>query len=172
MDHIDDRKAFPAFLLVDKKSNLDFFLAGLLEVAPPIGVVTEDEIGYVASVLADRAMTSTFEPAGRRHSELHNLFDRFVLKQEAIGNFPLLETASAENLLLTGFFRNQLRRRHDMEYFEEIGRSLYFQASEMAVSRRKKDLYSRMCERYRIWARTCLRLHLYFRDQPYKLIPQ
>src|SRR6185503_7842443 len=111
-------------LAVDERRTLEFFVTGLQDVCD-VGV-DRQELLYNASVLAHYALVSTQcttdVPAP---SSLLTVFDQFVLDETMTDDGGLLETAGAQCLLLAGFFEDQARRRHNIQWYASLGASFF-----------------------------------------------
>jgi len=111
-------------LASDHRQTLDFFIVGLSDVSEPS--VDRQELLYNASVLAHYAQVST-----QSHGEvpapesLGTVFDHFVLDTTLRLDGPMMETAGAQCLLLAGFFEEQMRRRHSIRCYAQLG-SMFF----------------------------------------------
>src|SRR4029077_1881219 len=98
-------------LAVDERRALEFFALRLQDVAEP--TVDREELFYNASVLAHFTQVST-QPAFEMPAPatLGAVFDHFVADRTLLNSSPMMETAGAQCLLLTGFFEDQMRHRH------------------------------------------------------------
>lgn len=153
-------------LAVTKHQALRFFFEHLrdaVEDAPPT-----DELLYNASVLAHFAMTSaastTDFPAGP--TSLHLVFDLFVLDRSQHSDPEIMEAAGSQCLVLTGFFRDQLRHRHNVEWYGDLGANFYNSAAQFGRDRTRRHLMQRMAGRFGYWRRQHHRLAVELRDEP------
>src|SRR5437868_4347522 len=109
------------------------------------GILPQDQIIYAASVLAHYAQTSCgadYEvPAPRT---LIEIFDRYILEgvYHRSKDHETLEFAGAEILFLNGFFRKQMSRRHNIAYFDGLGRMFYARASYYSPPTKQRRLMS------------------------------
>ena len=118
-------------LATDHRRALEFFVLGLTDVCEP--TVDRQELLYNASVIAHFAQVSTHS-----HGELPtpasltSVFDNFVL---ATG----LQHGS---LMLTGFFERQMRARHSVSWYADLGAGFFERASARESSPQKARLLS------------------------------
>ena len=115
-------------LASDHRQTLDFFAVGLRDVSGPS--VDRQELLYNASVLAYYAQVST-----QAHGEvpapesLGTIFDNFVLDTSLRLDGAMMETAGAQCLLLAGFFEEQMRRRHNIRWYAQLGSGFFTRAA-------------------------------------------
>lgn len=159
-----------SLLASDHRQTLEFFFLHLQDVSE--SAVDRQELLYNASVLAHYAQVSTAAvddmptPAG-----LSQVFDQFVLDSEMANDGALMETAGAQCLLLTGFFEDQMRGRHNVGWYAEMGAAFYHRAAARAGSTRGIQVLSRMARHFESWRRRHARLGRELRDAPYLLAP-
>jgi hypothetical protein len=155
-------------LAVDERRTLEFFVTGLQDVCD--GGVDRQELLYNASVLAHYALVSTGcttdMPAP---ATLLNVFDQFVIDETMTDDTQLLETAAAQCLLLAGFFEDQARRRHNIEWYASLGASFFSRAAARERSARKASLLDTLSRHFEPWRRRHARLGRELRDTPYLL---
>ncbi len=143
----------------DKDAVLRFFCEGLEEIVPS-GLVSKEETIYVASKLASYAQDSTepndlYPPS----KDLSEFFDFFVLRPGVVlMDYELLINACGQILLLNGFFRDQMRHRHKVEWYDELGRTFYRRLASLSTGPRRRRLFSRMASNMHIWNPTCCKL--------------
>lgn len=157
-------------LAVDERRTLEFFFLGLKDVSEPS--VDRQELLYNASVLAHYAQVST-EAGGHvpAPASLSAVFDNFVLDTTLLHDSVMMETAGAQCLLLTGFFEDQMRRRHNIRWYAELGASFFSRAASQQQSLRKGRLLDTIAQRFERWRQRHARLSRELRDQPYLLTP-
>ena len=157
-------------LAVDERQTLEFFAVGLREVSQP--PVDQQELLYTASVLAHYAQVSTHAdddmPAP---PDLSAVFDRFVLDTALRGDSLLMEMAGAQCLMLAGFFEDQMRRRHNIRWYAELGSGFFSQAAVHERSSHKARILDAIARRFEPWRQRHARLSRALRDQPYLLTP-
>jgi hypothetical protein len=107
--------------------RLEFFFQGLQDVSE--ATVDRQELLYNASVLAHYAQVSTQAnvdlPAP---ANLSVVFDHFVADTTLLHNV-MMETAGAQCLLLAGFFEDQMRRRHNIRWYAQLGAGFFSRAA-------------------------------------------
>ena len=144
-------------LAVDSGRTLEFFALGFQDVSEP--TVDPQELLYNASVLAHYAQTSTQTgvdfPAP---VDLSAVFDNFVADQGSLQGSALLETAGAQCLLLAGFFEDQMRRRHSIRWYSELGAGFFYRAAEREPSPVKARLFTTIAARFEPWRQRHARL--------------
>ncbi len=156
-------------LATDQRETLQFFFAGLRD-------VTADEhvdppaLLYNASVLAHFASTSTSSPDGLPTLRgLGDVFDRFVLDPVLRHDTEMMEWAAAQCLLFTGFFADQMKHRHHLDWYGHLGADFYDLAATATRQAARKRMMERMAEDFQNWRRRYLKLSRELRDQPYLL---
>ena len=157
-------------LAVNHRRALEFFVTGLQDVSSP--GVDRQELLYNASVLAHYAQVSTTtELEMPAPVNLSAVFDNFVLNTSVPQDPQLLETAGAQCLFLTGFFEDQMRGRHDIRWYAELGAGFFMRAAGGARSSKRGRLLTMMARHFEPWRQTHARLSRELRDQPYLLTP-
>jgi hypothetical protein len=155
-------------LAVDERRTLEFFVTGLQDVCD--GGVDRQELLYNASVLAHYALVSTHSATDLpAPATLLNVFDQFVLDDTLAGDGQMLETAGAQCPLLAGFFEDQARRRHNIDWYASLGASFFSRAAARQQSTRKASLLDMLSRHFEPWRRRHARLGRELRDQPYLL---
>jgi hypothetical protein len=155
-------------LATDQRRLLEFFAVGLLDVSEP--GVDRKELLYNASVLAHYALVST-QSCGEwpAPSSLSEVFDHFVADTTLMGDKDMMEVAGAQCLLLTGFFEDQMRGRHNIRWYSELGTSFYLRAAKHETSTAKSRLLSTMGKRFELWRQRHVQLSRELRDQRFLL---
>jgi len=151
-------------LASDQRGTLQFFITGLKEVA---GVNAErKELLYTASVLAHFAQTSTVTDSGfSTPANLSAIFDQFVIGGMDIPDSEILENAGAQTLFMAGFFQAQMKRRHNVRWFCDMGRTFFGKAADLQHNcPNKREILGRMSESFHPWAEILSRLQTKFRD--------
>jgi hypothetical protein len=155
-------------LAIDHRQALEFFVQRLQDVSEP--TVDQQELLYNASLLAHYAQVSTQAnvdlPAP---ATLSDVFDHFVSDTTLLHDSLMMETAGAQCLLLAGFFEDQLRRRHNIRWYAELGASLFSRAALHERSPHKARLLDAIARRFEPWRRRHAQLSRELRDQPYLL---
>jgi hypothetical protein len=157
-------------LAVDHQQALAFFVLRLQDVAEPD--VDRDELLYNASVLAHYAQVSTQADVDLpAPADLSAVFDRFVTDTTLLHGSVMLETAGAQCLLLAGFFEDQMRRRHNIHWYAELGTGFFSRAAIHERSPRKARLLCAIAKRFELWRRHHARLSRELRDESFLLSP-
>ena len=152
---------------VSHRGALEFFFAGLRDAAE--GTVDRQELLYNASVLAHYAQVSTQGgvewPAPANLSEV---FDHFVC-DSLLRDGVMMEVAGTQCLLLSGFFEDQMRERHNIRWYSELGSGFFSQAAVHERSSRKARLLDAIARRFEPWRQRHALLSRALRDQAYLL---
>jgi hypothetical protein len=157
-------------LATDHRQALEFFFVHLQDIS---GLsVDRQELLYNASVLAHYAQTSTQGDVGlSAPANLSAVFDHFVLDTSLTHDSLMMETAGAQCLVLAGFFEDQMRRRHNIRWYAELGASFFSRAAVHEQSTHKARLLDTISRRFEPWRQRYARLGRELRDQPYLLTP-
>ena len=157
-------------LATDQRRVLEFFFVHLRDVCEPS--VASDELLYNASILAHYAQLSTATTDGvPMLPGLSTLFDQFVLDTTAHDDPEMMEAAAAQCLVLAGFFEHQMRRRHAIGWYAQLGAGFFIRAAARQESERKAQLLKTLARHFEPWRRRHARLSLELRDLPYLLPP-
>ena len=157
-------------LAIDHRQALEFFVLRLQDVSEP--TVDREELLYNASLLAHYAQVST-QPAIDlpAPADLSAVFDLFVSDTTLPHDSLMMETAGAQCLLLAGFFEDQMRRRHNIRWYAELGASFFSRAALQERSLHKARLLHAIARRFELWRQRHAQLSGELRDQPYLLTP-
>lgn len=156
-------------LASDHQQTLAFFVTSLRDVSEP--TVDPEELLYNASVLAHYAQVSidadvdTATPA-----DLTAVFDHFVSSTTRLGDPGTMETAGAQCLLMSGFFEDQMRRRHNIHWYAELGAAFFRRAAVAEHSATKAQLLETIARHFEPWRRRHARLSHELRDSPYLIV--
>jgi len=157
-------------LASDHRQTLEFFFLGLREVSDPN--VDRQELLYNASVLAHFAQVSTRAAVDLpTPGALGDVFDQFVLDTSLHGDGSMMETAGAQCLLLAGFFEDQMRHRHKIRWYAELGAGFYHRAATHEATAQKARLLQGMAQHFEPWRQRHAHLGRELRDQAYLLTP-
>jgi hypothetical protein len=157
-------------LASDHRQTFEFFYVGLQEVVDP--TVDRQELLYNASVLAHHAQVSSHAVKDLpTPASLADVFDTFVLDTTHAGDGDMMEAAGAQCLLLAGFFEDQMRRRHSIRWYAELGTDFYYRAATHQQSAPKAQLLTAIARRFELWRRTHAELARSLRDLPYLMGP-
>jgi len=154
------------WLGVTNAQALRFFFERLRDVAGE-DAAPESELLYNASVLAHFATTSIssttdFPPSP---ASLSTVFDVFVLDRSQHTDPDIMEAAGSQCLMLTGFFQDQLRRRHNVDWFANLGARFYISAALLSRDAARIRLLRRMGARFGYWRKQQRRLAKELREE-------
>ncbi len=153
--------SFAEPLSVNHRQALQFFFGGLKDVSQ--GEVREDELLYNASVLAHFAQVSCDStetiPCPRNLSQV---FDNHILPNSQVGDIvsdpEVCEAVACQILLLSGFFADQMRGRHNLNWYHGEGARFFRTLSRNTSSSKRSEFFSRMSLGFPIWAERQSRL--------------
>src|SRR5947209_18114406 len=103
------------------------------------------------------------------HANLNDVFDQFVLDPTCLSDSLLLETAGAQCLVFAGFFEDQMRRRHNIRWYAELGASFFSRAARQEPFPEKARLLDTIARRFEPWRQCHARLSRELRHQVYVL---
>jgi hypothetical protein len=153
-------------LATDHRRTLEFFVVNLKDVSEPS--VDHQELLYNASVLAHYAQVSIdADVASATPADLGTVFDRFILDTTALNDPMMMETAGAQCLLLAGFFEDQMRRRHNIQWYGEVGAGFFRRAAAVEQALEKARLLDMIGRHFEAWRRRHSRLSQELRDARY-----
>ena len=157
-------------IATDHLQTLEFFFMHLQDISGPD--VDRPEVLYNASVLAHYAQISTHAGVGvPTPSNLSAIFDNFVADTSLLADGQMMETAGAQCLVLSGFFEDQMRRRHNIRWYADLGATFFNRAAVLEASPRKARLLDTIARQFEPWRQRHARLSRELRDQPYLLTP-
>jgi hypothetical protein len=156
-------------LAIDQRQALEFFFQRLKDVSGP--AVDPPELLYNASLLAHYAQVSTGAEMVATPATLGAVFDRFVVDSTQRHDRLFLEAAGAQCLVLAGFFEDQMRRRHNIRWYAQLGAGFFKQAALLEPSARKAQLLDTVASRFEAWRERHARLGRELRDQPFLFAP-
>jgi hypothetical protein len=147
------------WLAVTHNQALRFFFERLKDVTDDAEPST-DELLYNASVLAHFATTSTRSTPTfpSTPADLTMMFDLFVLDRSQHADPEIMEAAASQCLLLTGFFADQMKRRHNITWFASLGAGFYDSAAQHNSDRTRARMMITMAARFEFWRRQQQRL--------------
>ena len=149
------------------RQTLEFFIMNLKDVSE--SSVDQQELLYNASVLAHYSQVSRDADVEKAApADLSTVFDHFVAGATGFDD-PLMETAGAQCLLLTGFFEDQMRRRYNIHWYAELGAGFFRRAALAEQSAAKSKLLDTIARHFEPWRRRHARLSHEMRDSPYLL---
>jgi hypothetical protein len=169
MDYFND------LLGVTSEQTLRFFFKCLQEEVTRKPVAQKETL-YVASVLAHYAQTSRWDPNYMSPSgSLYDILDNFVLPaytmERSLGlqDPEILEIAGSHTLLLVGFFRDQMNRKHNLSWYDKLGKSFFIRASTRVGKEEKAELLRGISENFVLWAVSCRNMSRTLRNQRYEI---
>lgn len=149
----------------DHRRTLEFFVMNLKDVSEP--TVDQQELLYNASVLAHYAQMSVdADIPMAAPADLVAVFDHFV-SDMTLSDPMLMETAGAQCLLMAGFFEDQMRVRHNIHWYSELGAGFFRRAAAAEQSEAKAKLLDTIGRHFEPWRRRHARLSHELRDSPY-----
>jgi len=154
------------WLGVTSRRAFQFFFEHLRDVISTSDTPT-NELLYNASVLAHFATTSTAsqDTFPSTPSSLTTVFDLFVMDRSNIRDPEIMEIAGAQCLLLTGFFHDQQKRRHQVAWYAELGSAFYSGAASAGRDPSRAKLMQTMARRFDVWRRHQRRLARELREE-------
>jgi hypothetical protein len=157
-------------LATDHRQALEFFAQRLQDVSGR--GVDQQELLYNASILAHWAQVSTQATVDlSTPTSLSAIFDHFVADSTLLADSLMMETAGAQCLVLAGFFEDQMRRRHNIRWYAELGAGFFSQAATRDASPHKAQLLDAIARHFEAWRQRQARLSRILRDQPFLLAP-
>lgn len=145
---------FAEMISVDSNRAFNFFLSGLSDISNKDK--HNQETLYVASVLAHYAQVSCFSrDCVGPFSNLSQIFDTFFLNNLFLDDPEMLEVGGSQVLLLSGFFRDQMKKRHNVNWYDKIGCSFYDQAASLSKDPKKKELFYNLSVSLPEWNLIC-----------------
>lgn len=155
-------------LAVDQPRTLEFFVVGLRDVSEP--TVDRHQLFYNASVLAHYAQVSTASESDLPTPvALASLFDTFVAVPDGGFDADLLETAGTHCLLMTGFFAEQMKSRHNIRWYAQLGAGFFARAAKQEGPTKRAVLLEAMSREFEPWRVRHARLSRELRDTPFLL---
>ncbi len=155
-------------LAVDQRKTLEFFFLGLKDVSE--SDVDRQELLYNASVLAHYAQVSSHSDTDfPTPPALGAVFDHFVGTPDAPVDAEMLETAGAHCLLMAGFFADQMKQRHNVQWYARLGAGFYFRAALHESSSKRALFLDTLGRHFEPWRVRHARLSRELRDTPFLL---
>jgi hypothetical protein len=97
---------------------------------------------------------------------LSTVFDLFVMDRSTAGDPEIMEAAASQCLLLTGFFLDQQKRRHAVDWYAALGMSFYARAAAGTRDRARAAMMAVMARRFAYWREQQHRLAIELREAP------
>jgi hypothetical protein len=155
-------------LASDHRRTLEFFFIGLKDVSD--SEVDTRELLYNASILAHYAQVSTASvtdfPTPR---SLSCVFDNFVIENTSHNDAVMMETAGTHCLLMAGFFEDQVRSKHNIIWYGNLGAGFFYRAAKIQDIRAKANLLYIMCKNFETWRLRYSKLGRELRKTPFLL---
>lgn len=152
---------------------MQFFHEAIVDNLPKEVSEHTAEIIHCATLLTHYSTTSTVSSSGNSlpvSMSLDNFFDVVVMDRSGFVGGPEDQIHfGAQVLFLSGFFYDQLKRRHNLNWYESLGASYYSRAGDFFQKRgRPKDIghsrFSyRMSNYYPFWVCTLHRVSVSLR---------
>jgi hypothetical protein len=159
---------FGELLASSHRQTLEFFVVGLKDVSG--SSVDQQELLYNASVLAHYAqLPADADAETATPADLTAVFDNFVSNTTWLNDPAMMETAGAQCLLMSGFFEDQMRRRHNIHWYATLGAGFFRRAAAGEPSAVKSQLLETIARHFEPWRRRHSRLSQELRDSPYLL---
>jgi hypothetical protein len=157
-------------LAIDQRLALEFFVVRLQDISEPS--VDREELIYNASVLAHYAQVSTHPDTDvPTPANLTAVFDHFVADTTLRRDPAMMEIAGAQCLLMAGFFEQQMRARHNIRWYAQLGAGFFNRAAAYEPSPYRARLFDALARGFEPWRRRYARLSRELRDQPFLLPP-
>jgi hypothetical protein len=157
-------------LAIDQRQALEFFVVRLQDISEP--TVDRDELIYNASVLAHYAQVSTYPGTDvPTPANLSAVFDHFVADTTLRRDPAMMEIAGAQCLLMAGFFEQQMRARHNIRWYAQLGAGFFSRAAAYEPSPYRARLFDALARGFEPWRQRHARLSRELREQPFLLPP-
>lgn len=139
-----------------------FFYDGLREVSDQ---KNKEQMEYVAGVLARYSLVHRMsEWPMAPMANLSEVFENFYMRLTDLANDPkILEAGGSQIILLAGYFRNQMKRRHNVVWFDEMGQFFYTRAGECSLGKKSKFFFG-LSGSLPQWNIACCKLSDYHRE--------
>ena len=160
---------FEELIAINSGSALKFFADNSQGDGGGGEILKDDETLYVASVLAHYSQTSRADTISiPSMANLSEVFDSFILHTSLLSDAEILEIGGSQILLFAGFFRDQMSRRHNVRWYDQVGQSgcTAKRASIRRDSEEAGELFDRMAESFPAWTIICRDLSRQCRDKP------
>jgi len=95
-----------------------------------------------------------------------------MIPDMAVSASEMMETAGAQCLMLTGFFEDQMRGRHNIRWYADLGATFFRRAAAEDHSPRRAQLLDSIGRRFEFWRQSQARLSHELRDLRYVLTTQ
>jgi len=158
-------------LATNQRQALEFFVVGLKDVSE--SDVDQRELLYNASVLAHYAQVSTHAHGDMpTPATLAAVFEQFVVDDTLREDSSMLETAATQCLLLAGFFESQMRQRHNIRWYTDLGSGFFRRAAHLSHERTRAELLDNVGRHFEPWRLRYSRLSHELHVQRYVISPR
>lgn len=137
------------------------------------GVYLASVLGHFCLQSVDRQeiLSPAYRPADqefRQFADLTQIAELMMQQLTSAGNPLWMESAGAHILLYAGFFQNQNKNRHNIEFFSNMGRGCYLMA---AVGKREKVM-KLVAADFHQYLFHLAKLHQHLRESRYLIKPE
>jgi hypothetical protein len=169
---------FQELLASDHQKTLQFFYEAIKDNLPKeADTLPQADLVHCATIMASYAQTSVGSSSAGMFPvsmSLHEFYDVVVMDRSNFSQRPEDQVGFGSQLLfLSGFFRDQLSRRHNIEWYIQLGASFYALAARgylkghTEADFRRADFCYRMHKYFDFWGHTFHRVSRSFRDNQY-----
>ena len=163
---------------VTEEVTLNFWATNLKEtmgnerwshICDSTGVYLVSVLGHFCLQSIDRAkvLSSDYNPVEqepRQFADLTQIAEMVFQQQLTTARNPLwMESAGAHILLHAGFFQEQNRQRHNIDFFSSLGKECYL----MAAVGKRATIMKLMAREFNQYLLCLADLHHYLREKPY-----
>jgi hypothetical protein len=157
-------KLLMELLAVNSETALNFFTENLRNTTHD-HPFREDETAYVASILSHYSLTSRADATSLPSlADLSEVFDMFIMSAATRNDSEILEIGGSQILLFAGFFRDQMSRRHNVDWYDHLGQSMYERASHTSSVPQKRELFDHLAASFPDWTIACRNLNRALRE--------
>lgn len=157
---------------VNSEDSFRFFFGSLLQVLRnKKRSFEEDELFYVADILTRHSLEpiNEFGSNGGLKNGLLDILDCFILGGYPLNDPQILEEGGSRVVLFAGFFRDQMARRHNLNFYDRVGQDLYYRVSVNSSDHKRRIFFGKFAATLPMWTRTCSDLSRYCRHQRHML---
>ena len=145
---------------VDHSRTFSFFLNGLKET---VRKEPCNQMLYVASVLAHYAQTSHYEHEHVVFKDLGEMVEQAVFVE--LSDPEILQIYGSHIILFAGFFRDQVSRRYNVNWYDQLGQRFYYRVGRYSSSAKERDFFGDFAEVLPQWTHRCCRLSRHLREK-------
>jgi hypothetical protein len=147
-------------LSVNHSQTFSFFLDGLQETTKKEPC---SQMLYVASVLAHYAQTPQGSHEYIAFRDLGDMVGQAVFVE--VSDPEILQIYGSHIILFAGFFRDQVGRRHNVGWYDQLGQRFYYRVGRYSSSAKERDFFGDFAEVLPQWTHRCCRLSRYLREK-------